>query len=259
MVTPILPPPPDDASLWRYMNFTKFGAMLSTKSLYFTRGDAFPDKFEGAMGSVRLEEKYDDFYKEYLRKLYLRDSGSKSEEYLPERLELSVAKSLESLRKAGEWQRRTTFINCWYEADHESEAMWSLYAGWRRDEIDSPGSIVIVTTFGKLSRALSSIPSIYVGKVKYVDRTTTLSGLNEAFWYKSKSFEHEREVRAVLHRHGVEDSGVLIAVDLAGVIREIRLSPFCPVWFEELMKDVSEKYGYRFDIRRSSLEDTPFY
>src|ERR1700730_2321391 len=97
------------------------------------------------------------------------------------------------------------------------------------------------------------------GKVKYVDRTTTLSGLNEAFWYKSKSFEHEREVRAVLHRHGVEDSGVLIALDLARVIREVRLSPFCPVWFEELVKDVSEKYGYTFDIRRSSLEDSPFY
>jgi hypothetical protein len=52
MVTPILPPPADDASLWRYMNFTKFVAMLST--LYFTRGDAFPDKFEGAMGSIRV-------------------------------------------------------------------------------------------------------------------------------------------------------------------------------------------------------------
>jgi hypothetical protein len=258
MVTPILPPPPDDASLWRYMNFTKFVAMLSTKSLYFTRGDTFPDKFEGAMGSIRLERRYDDYYREYLRRAYLSAPGSK-EDYTPKRLEQSVNKSLLSLRKAGEWQRRTTFINCWYQADHESEAMWSLYAGWRRDEIDSPGSIVIVTTFGKLGRALSSVSNMYVGKVKYVDRTTTLSGLNEAFWYKSKSFEHEREVRAVLHRHGVEDSGVLIAVDLAGVIREVRLSPFCPVWFEELVKDVSEKYGHSFDIRRSSLEDTPFY
>jgi hypothetical protein len=259
MVTPVLPPPPDDALLWRYINFTKFVSMLSTNSLYFARGDSFPDKFEGAMGSVRLEQKYDAFYREYLRKAYLTAPGSAQADSTPEKLEESIHHSLSSLRKAGEWQRTTTFINCWYQSEHESEAMWSLYAGWRRNEIDSPGSMVIVTTFGKLRDSVSSLPNTYVGKVEYIDYSKTLSGLNEAFWHKSLSFEHEKEVRAILHKHGVEETGIVIPVDLRLLIAEIRLSPFCADWFETLVKDVIEKYGHAFQVRRSSLEDLPFY
>ena len=30
-------PPPDDAVLWRYMDFTKFMSILAEKSLFFTR------------------------------------------------------------------------------------------------------------------------------------------------------------------------------------------------------------------------------
>ena len=36
-------PPPADAILWRYMDFTKFVALLEMKSLFFARADKLND------------------------------------------------------------------------------------------------------------------------------------------------------------------------------------------------------------------------
>lgn len=49
--------PASDAKLWRYMDFTKFVAMLNNKALYFCRLDHLGDPFEGAKGSKVLDEK----------------------------------------------------------------------------------------------------------------------------------------------------------------------------------------------------------
>jgi hypothetical protein len=169
MVKPVLPPPPDGANLWRYMNFTKFVSIMCSKSLYFSRADSFPDKFEGAKGAAILEKKYNEFYLNFLRKICSTVPGAKPEDLTTETIEESARKALDSLRKAGEWSRKTTFINCWHEAQHESEAMWRLYAGWQASGLDNPGSIVVITTFGKLVKSLSSLQNVYVGRVNYID------------------------------------------------------------------------------------------
>ena len=36
-------PPPEEAVLWRYMDFTKFVSLLSTNALYFARADTLGD------------------------------------------------------------------------------------------------------------------------------------------------------------------------------------------------------------------------
>ena len=45
---PTFSPPPDDAVLWRYMDFTKFVSFLDKSSLFFARADKLGDPFEGA-------------------------------------------------------------------------------------------------------------------------------------------------------------------------------------------------------------------
>ena len=42
---------PDDptSNVWRYMDFTKYAAMLESSSLYFARIDKLGDPFEGSM------------------------------------------------------------------------------------------------------------------------------------------------------------------------------------------------------------------
>jgi hypothetical protein len=37
-----------EASLWRYMDFTKYVSMLEVKALFLARVDQFGDAFEGA-------------------------------------------------------------------------------------------------------------------------------------------------------------------------------------------------------------------
>jgi hypothetical protein len=46
---PLLSPPPDDAVLWRYMDFTKFVSLLETSALFFCRPDQLGDPFEGSI------------------------------------------------------------------------------------------------------------------------------------------------------------------------------------------------------------------
>ncbi|HEV2187964.1 MAG TPA: hypothetical protein VGR70_12195 [Stellaceae bacterium] len=260
MVQPILPPPPDDAKLWRYMNFVKFVYLLNSKSLYFVQGASLIDKFEGAMGSADLLSKYNDFYSEFLRDAYRTRPDGSAADLSTEQLEASVKKSLESLHQAGEWQRETTYLNCWHEAEHESEAMWRLYADWRHLAADDSGGIVVVSTFRRLSDGLSSVPNLYVGRVKYVDYTKQLVGINEAFWNKSMSFQHEREVRAVLRDHRKpQPTGISIPVKVDDLIAEVRLSPRCPEWFENLVRDVALLYRCTFEVKRSALEISPFY
>ncbi len=43
--------PPREASLWRFMDFTKYVAMLHEQALFFTRLDLLPDPFEGSVAT----------------------------------------------------------------------------------------------------------------------------------------------------------------------------------------------------------------
>ena len=41
--------PPRNQVLWRYLDFTKFVALLDTKALFFARIDKLEDRFEGTL------------------------------------------------------------------------------------------------------------------------------------------------------------------------------------------------------------------
>jgi hypothetical protein len=45
----VFDPPEDlDATIWRYVDFTKLVSLLDTKSLFFARADQLGDPFEGS-------------------------------------------------------------------------------------------------------------------------------------------------------------------------------------------------------------------
>ena len=46
--------PPDDAVLWRYMDFTKFVSLLDKRALFFVRADKLGDPFEGTITKVNV-------------------------------------------------------------------------------------------------------------------------------------------------------------------------------------------------------------
>jgi hypothetical protein len=94
---PRIEEPPDDARVWRYLDLPKFIDLLNTSTLYLSRIAVLGDPFEGSYPRANAVE-------------LLGDPMSR----------------LGPVRRRG---RDLWYVNCWHVNDHESAAMWELYAG----------------------------------------------------------------------------------------------------------------------------------
>lgn len=160
---------------------------------------------------------------------------------------------LKELERAGLSTKKFTFVNCWHENEFESEAMWRLYSNYFEN------AVAIKTSFKNLYISMGKNPSIKIGRVKYLDLNNEYAGVNDAFWRKRKSFEHEREVRAILIHPGCNDRGKIIKCDLSILIEEIFVSPKSPAWFIKIINDVNNKYGLKVKVSTSQLNEEPFF
>jgi hypothetical protein len=91
------------------------------------------------------------------------------------------------------------------------------------------------------------------------------------FLYKRRSFEHERELRALINLSNKKEldnlklpasqksNGKWISTDLNLLIENIFVSPDSPNWYYDLVKDVVSVYELNVNVERSSLEEEPFY
>lgn len=253
MKEPFESPNPED-KLWRYMDIAKFISMLSTKSLYFAPANSFDDPYEGAKGILEKEEKWNNFYLDFFRHAIKTAPGISEEDSSGEKLEATAKRLLDELAQSGVNNRKNTCISCWHCNDFESEAMWKLYS------VNVTNAIAIETTYQKLYQALGEDPYIDIGKVKYIDYRNQFANIGTAaFWYKRKSFEHEREVRALIRNHVNNGSGVSLPVDLEVLIKTVYVSPYAPEWFAEVVRDIVQKYNLNKPVMYSSMKDQPFY
>lgn len=173
---PTFASPRPDAGLWRYLTFTKFVSLLDRRAIFFARADKFSDPFEGAFPKANIDLRRKNF-----KAIVEQHPFLNSEKF---QLQDVPIKDL----------RRFTLINCWHEGDHESEAMWSRYSGTQE-------GIAIRTDFRSLAESLVDDRDIYIGQVSYIDYATDSildDNLFRPFLNKRKSFEHEREVRALI-------------------------------------------------------------
>ena len=235
---PIFRPPPEEAVLWRYMDFTKFVSLLSTNALYFARADTLGDPFEGSLTKHNRD----------LRPLFLQSQGLGPDK-LPDALQNITA----ALQEAPKY----SLVNCWHENTYESEAMWKIYA---REK----DGIAIKTTFKRLRESFVCEETIYIGTVTYVDYENAYIAESDLFTpvlHKRKSFEHEREVRAIKSNFsppGVP-MGAYCNVELKSLIAEVIIAPQAPTWFAELVKSVANKYELQAPITTSSLAVSPIW
>jgi len=231
-------PEPDELVIWRYMDFTKFVSMLEDQALFFpslfelTRVDAF----EGALSTPVVQE--------FLNAPRGEDM---SEEQARERGE-------HNLRVFG-MARQLLYVNCWHQNDHESAAMWRLY-------LQSGEGIAVRSSIGRLKQAFAQVEEqVHVGAVQYidyrVDRVPWNNGLHLAL-HKRRSFQHEREVRAILFG-GWNVSGVKVHVSLPDLLESVYVAPNSPDWLCDLVTAVLRRYGQSIGATRSSLEDRPVY
>lgn len=245
--------PKPSSKLWRYMDFTKYVSLLSSRGLYFSRADCFEDIFEGAKGLKRNKERWDSHYLEFFRSVIKNPPKGFSCELSNSEVDEQAKKLLRDLEASGEADKRNTFVSCWHESEHESEAMWRLYSSFLEN------ALAVRTSYQSLYVSLGSDPSIEIGRIKYIDLRNGYAGVNEAFWRKRKSFEHEREVRALLRDHECQAHGKIVPCNLEILIEEIFVSPKAPPWFIHLINDVNEKYGVTVKVSPSELIEEPFF
>ena len=225
--------PPRSAGLWKYVDFTKLVSLLEKKALFFPSVANFSDPFEGAYPTRNLE--------------------LVPEVYRPQKQ--AHTKSL----------RDSLFVNCWHLNDLESEAMWRLYSAWDR-------GIAIKTTVDRLIKSLKCDADVYIGAVNYIDFSTEKIDEGNAFipyLTKRKSFEYEREVRAITLNSVPHDremlgasaewiqTGIYYSVDLDLLIDEVLVAPQSEDWFGDLVQAVVRRYGYNARVTRSALAEAP--
>lgn len=244
----------NQTSLWRYMNFEKFCWLLETSKLHHTRLDQFRDPFEGAVTNF------------YAR---MRDAGKIDPYFGLKEHEPWTFKSL----------RVRQYATCWHASEHESDALWQLYAA-------GGAGIAITSTMECIQKAVDLTPykSGILGEVEYVDfeshdmmreRSPTVIRPGHL---KRKSFGYENEVRGIIIKNFIVEGGtfnlddafiekqrveqpigVAVKVKLKELIQSIVISPTAVQFVEELVNFIAERHGLKHLVTKSKLLKIPVY
>ena len=78
------------------------------------------------------------------------------------------------------------------------------------------------------------------------------------FYTSITSLSHISKVRAIITSHQAH-SGIEKAVDLEKLISAVYISPYAPKWFEDVVRDVMQKYELNKPLYYSEMLKTPFY
>lgn len=162
--------------------------------------------------------------------------------------------------------RLSMYVSCWHLSDHESEAMWRLYAR-------SGYAVALQTTYERLVRALPAKihNGCFLGLVRYADHHSEVLPEGNVFhpiMHKRTAFAHESEVRAVIWmgdpgeqvRPRLDDNppGLLVPISIGGLLERIVVSPEALHWFVDAVKGVVGAYLPGTEVVRSGLLDPPY-
>jgi len=225
--------------VWRYLDISKLIDLLSRKSIFLSRLDLHGDQHEGTITKLNLIE----------RKIQFKTLG--------------LSKTYPSMEEVAKKANKTTFINCWYLDNHESEAMWKIYCP------DNKG-VAIQTTYRKLIKSINYDDSLYIGQITYVDYENEYFPSGNSFYpvmHKRKAFQYEKEVRIVksesLKYHSIHSeeppAGIYCPFNIEEFIENIYVNPYSQSWYFEVIKDLIEKYNYKININWSTMKVAPYY
>lgn len=243
------------------MDFFKFLDIIDKQQLFFPSADQLEDPFEGSYPKASVT-----FIKENIEKFFSR-------EYL-DKHKISRDNTIKAMRTTTRLFRSCVHISCWHMSDDESDAFWKLYCS-------NNEGIAIQTTISSLISSLEKEnQDVFIGKVKYIDylrESIPLKGSDflKPFLYKRISFQHEREVRAIifprpfnigknmLKKGRKKQYYADIYPDI--LLENVYVSPTISKWKKELIKSVVSRYQsplYLYEltdnIYQSTLSKKPF-
>jgi hypothetical protein len=221
--------------------------MLQNSALFFSRSDLIGDPFEGSLPVLNS----------VLRAEALQLQGGVPAE--------KAEQVSQVLGAATRLVRRWIYLNCWHMNEHESAAMWKLYAAGQQ-------AIAIRSSYRRLRHCLPS--NVHVGVVRYIDfvaDTLPVGNTFSPYAYKRSSFAHEHELRAVLSEgppivDGVMNlhadnpkHGAVMPVALGELIEVVYVAPTLPEWFAETVEGLTRKYSLPMPVIRSAMDRSPMY
>ena len=233
------------------MDLAKYLAILQRRSLFFPRAPLLGDPFEGSSTIPMV------LYREHIENNKKSDPALKHYNDLPDGMSPSLGDTLKLFVSK-------YLISCWHMNEHESAAMWRLY-------LSSNEGVCIQSTYRRLRSCLPKC--VFVGEVNYIDYQTewfSTENLFNAIVHKRKSFEHERELRAVFcgldgtpdalpYKTKIEPTGLWIDVDLPSLIETVHISPTAEPWLASVIKEVTAKHDLHVPVRQSALAGSPLY
>ena len=245
--------PTGDPIIWKFMDFTKFIAMLEHGGFFFVKASMLEDEFEGSWPQISIE-KYQNIFLNCLL-----ERGSDENE---------VESVIEAQSEIHRLNRYWTTLSCWHMNNHES-ALWKLYT-------NAHGSIAICSKYSSLKAVLPE-SNYRIGPVRYIDfETDSLVGTDTSvfseYFHKRSAFSHEQELRLVschppmpFTKENIalsvdsSDNGIWVRVDLSQLIQGIRTSPNSELWVVDLIRRVLTRFGLETPVERSDMDATPMY
>lgn len=248
--------PENSAILWRYVDLARYLDLLLKKQLFFSRADKFEDPFEGKYNKPGTDE-----------------SLKNNIEQMPEesRTNENIQKAKQEINKAKEQldEKRTEItVSSWHFNDHESYAMWKIYAR-------GSYGIALQTTYERLKSCFDVTDKpIFIGKVNYYDEKCDPIPVNKnsfiPFLQKRRIYEYESEVRCCYALSQQKDKeiewqqqdiyhGVFIPVDLDKMIERVYISPYSPKWIRDIVAGINEKFDLKKEIVHSGVFDSVDY
>jgi hypothetical protein len=232
---PNFSPPVSDVRIWRYVTLAKLLVLLERRELFFAPLGTLEDPLEGYFSAATVEE--------------LRRVPDQHPEHERARWRGIIDHNLAVLRQAREY----VMVNCWHMNQHESAAMWHVYAAGGE-------GIAIQSTFERLKNAFAGTSQeVFIGQVRYIDFDTGKMGTVNVFepvLCKRKSFEHEREIRAAFV---LAEGTPYVPVELEVLIERLYVAPTAAGWFLDLVRRLVKRYDLSIPVEQSAMLAKPLY
>lgn len=297
---PVFTPPPNpNVKIWRYMDFAKYVSLLIQGALWFSRIDRLQleDRFEGSSSRLNLTILRSELEKFDLPRTEI--------ERLTRPPEVSTRSHENSYVNCWHMnQRESAAMWKLYARSGDAIAVQSTYSRLHASlpdkadirqvvpaniEYHNPGQTEIgVDEHG--NKIVMRIAEVYLGTIHYIDYD--VEPMIPGHWpdgspipltqfpdlvplkYKRKSFEHEKELRAIIWNMPLLESGEdenkygprlvpnlaagqIVRLSLDDLIENVYVAPTAPPYFHKVVASVTSLYGLEREPIRSSLADDP--
>lgn len=244
--------------IWRYVDLAKFAHMLATGTLYFPCATTeLKDPYEGWLPRSHIKA-LEQINRRILDRMTTHDAFLVQHpacDRTPFDGLLEEAERKLDLQKLLREANSKFGVNCWHVNEHESEAMWQLYAA-------AGQGIAIESTKARLEGALRG-DGIVVDQVRYMDFDSDeieKGHRHYGLFLKRRSFAHEQELRATILLPTL-GTGIAVPCDLSRLIAQIHVSPEAPSYYAEAVRYVvgQAKPEINAPVVISKLMDPPDY